>query len=147
MGPVGHRDLWESILVCKRMCGKMLYFQWVPSHVGLEGNEEADSLADLGRLRHPFNYEHIPKRPCMREARQLWDSSGLEEMQSDYEDMSDADSAGSESTEYEVRSVEAQEGLHDSWSLGSIGDSPQYLDSSDGGEEARDSKGKRARVL
>ena len=40
------------------------------------------------------------------------------EMQGDYEDMSEADSAGSESTEYEVRSVEAQEGLHDTCSLG-----------------------------
>jgi len=75
-------------------------------------------------------------------------------MQSEYDDLSDAGSAGSESTEYEVRSVEAQEGLHETWSLGSIGVAHSmylctctYVDSSDSGDEIRESNGKRAQVL
>ena len=125
----------------------MISFQWVPSHVGLEGNEGADGLAEGGRLQHPFNYEHIPKRPCMHEGRQFWVSLGSEETESEYGEESDVGSAGTGSTEYEARSVGVQEVVSDTWSLGSIGDSPQYLDSGDSGEEGRCvAKGKRARM-
>ena len=68
-------------------------------------------------------------------------------MESEYSDVSEVGSAGTESTEYEVRSVGVQEVMSDAWSLGSIGDSPQYLDSGGSGEEGgSDVKGKWARV-
>ena len=134
---MGHRDLWESVLFSKRMLPEFLSFQWVSSHVGLEGNEGADLLAERGRLQHPFNYLYVLKRPCVKEGKQLWEALGLEEMGSDLEGLdsqSEVGSTGSSSTEYEVRSVGVGE---DTVGIGSAGSSPQYAVSdveSSGGE-------------
>ena len=55
MGEVGHRDLWEQILWERERAGAELQIHWVPSHLGVHGNHEADALAEAGRQMHPFN--------------------------------------------------------------------------------------------
>ena len=53
--PIGHSDLWQQIHSLVTMHGDTLQFVWVPSHVNIEGNEQADKLAENGRLMHPHN--------------------------------------------------------------------------------------------
>ena len=55
-GEVGHRDLWETILWERERAGDELQIHWIPSHLGVQGNEEAGALAEAGRLSHPDNY-------------------------------------------------------------------------------------------
>ena len=69
-GPVGHSDLWQQIYILTLMHGDTLSFQWVPSHIGIEGNEQADRLAELGRLQHPHNATQVQKRRCLAEGRE-----------------------------------------------------------------------------
>ena len=62
--------------------GHTLSFQWVPSHVGLEGNDGADALAEEGREQHPNNYEYISKHR-QQGGRGMWEEVGPVEMSSD----------------------------------------------------------------
>ena len=48
-GEVGHSDLWEQILWETERAGEELQIHWVPSHLGVHGNHEADALAEMGR--------------------------------------------------------------------------------------------------
>ena len=61
-GEVGHRDLWEAILWERDKSGIELQIHWVPSHLGVNSNNEADALAEAGRLLHPGNLRSLHKR-------------------------------------------------------------------------------------
>jgi len=67
------------------MHGDTLRFIWVPSHVTIEGNEQADKLAENGRLIRIQNDSQQAKRRRMAEGRDLWCSLGLAEMLSEAE--------------------------------------------------------------
>ena len=53
-GPVGHVDLWEHLLQEIERAGPAVRWLHVPSHVGIQGNTKADTLADMGRRRSPL---------------------------------------------------------------------------------------------
>ena len=79
-GEVGHRDLWEQILWERERAGEELQVHWVPSHLGVHGNHQADALAEEGRQMHPHNQRGLPKRPRVEP---VWADLGLEEMPSE----------------------------------------------------------------
>ena len=79
-GEVGHRDLWEQILWERESAGEELQVHYVPSHLGVHGNHQADALAEEGRQMHPYNQQGLPKRPRVEP---MWADLGLEEMPSD----------------------------------------------------------------
>ena len=65
-GEVEHRDLWEKILWERERAGAELQVRWVPSHLGVQGNHEAEALAEMGRQQqqqqqHPHNQQPLPK--------------------------------------------------------------------------------------
>ena len=92
-GEVGHRDLWEQILWLPGEAGDLLQVRWMPSHLGVKGNEGADVLAERGRGLHPNNLLPLSKRPGVEELEQF----GLEPMPKVCvsETQSDVDSRGS----------------------------------------------------
>ena len=59
---IEHADLWMLVLDLLRSHQQNTTFFWVPSHVGLEGNDGADREAENGRLQHPHNFEPSVKR-------------------------------------------------------------------------------------
>ena len=61
-GPVAHADLWIQLLACMRLHQTSVRFFWLPSHVGIDGNEGADALVEQGRLQHPYNELRQAKR-------------------------------------------------------------------------------------
>ena len=75
-GEVGHRDLWEHIFWLREGAGDLLQLRWVPSHLNVEGNEEADALACQGREQHPNNLLPLSKRRRVTE----WEDLGLQPM-------------------------------------------------------------------
>ena len=79
-GEVGHRDLWETILWERERAGDELQIHWILSHLGVQGNDEADALAEAGRLSHPNNDRPMAKRPRVEP---MWEDLGLEEMLSE----------------------------------------------------------------
>ena len=84
---VEHKDLWSAVLAERELAGDRLQVRWVPSHLGVVGNEQADQLAEQGRLLHPYNEESSPKR---RRLEQQWKELGLEEMSSGEGEASDS---------------------------------------------------------
>ena len=53
-GPVSHVDIWEEVLgLCLRFVGEVCWLK-VPAHCGVPGNEDADTLANEGRLDSPL---------------------------------------------------------------------------------------------
>jgi ribonuclease HI len=51
---VKNKDLWIDLLLAitaLRQSKNEVDFKWLPGHVGIEGNENADKLANYGRLR------------------------------------------------------------------------------------------------
>ena len=73
-------DLRQQIHSLVIMHGDTLQFVWVPSHVNFEGNEQADKLAEKGRLIHPHNDSQQAKRRRIAERKDLWHALGLVEM-------------------------------------------------------------------
>ena len=45
-GEVGRKHLWEHIWWLREDAGDLLQVRWVPSHLSVEGNKEADELAN-----------------------------------------------------------------------------------------------------
>ena len=78
-GPVG---LWRQIYALVILHGDTLIFQWAPSHVHIEGNEQADKLAEQGGLQHPYNESQEPERHYGLQGRALWLHLGSEKTQS-----------------------------------------------------------------
>ena len=71
---VGHADLWEQILWLWEEGGDHVQLRRVPSHLAVRGNEQADSLAEMGRALHPNNLLLLPRQRRVTE----WDALGLE---------------------------------------------------------------------
>ena len=84
---VEHKYPWIAVLAERELAGDRLQVRWVPSHLGVEGNEQADQLAEQGRLLHPYNEESPPKRRCLE---RQWEELGLEEMSSGEGEASDS---------------------------------------------------------
>ena len=59
-----HSDLWITGLAQIWRHQQTARFIWVPSHVGIVGNEGADQLAQQSRLSHPYNLTRFAKRPA-----------------------------------------------------------------------------------
>ena len=133
---VEHKELWMAVLAERELAGDRLQVRWVPSHLRVAGNEEADTMAEQGRLQHPYNEDSLPKR---RRLEQQWEELGLEEMSSGEGEASD--SGYSHST----GSLLGEEGAPEakpSWSLDLLGwgDSDDY--STDVSDNPRE-RGKR----
>ena len=63
-GPVSIVPLWEQLLMELDNNSRTVHWIKVPSHVTIEGNNEADRLADQGRQLHP-RYPH-PSTPQLQ---------------------------------------------------------------------------------
>ena len=61
-GLVAHAHLWIQLLACMRLHQTSVRFFWLPSHVGIGGNERVDALPEQGRLRHYCNELRQAKR-------------------------------------------------------------------------------------
>ena len=93
-GPLVHWDLWERLWCSWQLFGDSVSVQWVPSHVRVRGNEQADRCAQQGATAP------LPSVREARTTREAWQELGLEEMsECDEEPMSvwDVDSGGSDS--------------------------------------------------
>ena len=63
-GPVSNVPLWEQLLMELDNNSRTVHWIKVPSHVTIEGNNEADRLAHQGRQLHP-RYPH-PRTPQLQ---------------------------------------------------------------------------------
>ena len=60
--PVSNVVLWEQLLDELDRTQRTIHWVKVPSHVSIEGNNEADRLAERGRHMHPrFPRVHMPR--------------------------------------------------------------------------------------
>ena len=132
---VEHREPWLSVLAEWELAGDRLQVRWVPSHLGVVGNEEADKMAEQGRLRHPYNEDSLPKR---RRLEQQWEELGLEEMSSGEGEASDSGYS---------RSTGSQFGEVDTPTAGPASnlDLPGWGDSDDYSTDVSDNPRKRGR--
>ena len=62
-GPVSNVPVWEQLLAALDGNPRTVHWVKVPSHVTIEGNNEADRLADQGRQLHP-RFPH-PRTPSL----------------------------------------------------------------------------------
>ena len=62
-GPVSNVPLWEQLVAALDENPRTVHWVKVPSHVTIEGNNEADRLADQGRQLHP-RFPH-PRTPSL----------------------------------------------------------------------------------
>ena len=76
-----------ALLAEQELAGDRLQVRWVPSHLGVAGNEEADQLAGRGRLLLPYN-EDSPRKRCRLELQ--WEELRLEEISSREGEASDS---------------------------------------------------------
>ena len=91
-GPLAHRDLWVRRWCSWQLLGDSVSVQWVPSHVGVQSNEQADCRAQQGA---PVA---LPSVREARSAREAWQELGLEDMlecDEEPESIWDVDSGGS----------------------------------------------------
>ena len=63
-GAVSHSNLWIPVSAQMRHHQQTARFIWVPSHIGIVGDEGADRLAEQGRQSHPYNLICFAKRPA-----------------------------------------------------------------------------------
>ena len=56
---VSNHDLWDSLRSLMRSRSGETLWKHVYSHVGIEGNERADALANLGQLQHPGRLQFL----------------------------------------------------------------------------------------
>ena len=69
-----HTDLWQELWESWKLFGDSVSIQWVPSHVGITGNEKSDRGAAKGAERSLQQWrEH-------RSVRNIWNDLGLQEM-------------------------------------------------------------------
>jgi hypothetical protein len=54
VGPVSQADLWTQLLAETGSQGTAVHWLHNPSHIGIEWNEKADLLADMGRRTSPL---------------------------------------------------------------------------------------------
>ena len=73
-GALAHRDLWMQLWQSWQLLGDSVSIQWVPSHEGVEGNEQADKCAVRGAELS------LPRVVREKEASEVWRELGLEEM-------------------------------------------------------------------
>ena len=73
-GALAHRDLWMQLWQSWQLLGDSVSIQWVPSHAGVEGNEQADKCAVRGAELS------LPGVVREKEASEVWRELGLEEM-------------------------------------------------------------------
>ena len=64
-GLAHHVDLWTQVLDILEEIGLEVQWQHVLLHVGIRGNEKADSLADDGRRRSPLLRGHVSAGPTV----------------------------------------------------------------------------------
>ena len=57
-GLLAHKDLWTELWGQWQMLGSTVEILWVPSHVGVVGNEEADTRASKGARQALHNVLH-----------------------------------------------------------------------------------------
>ena len=62
-GLAHHVDLWTQVLDILDDIGPEIQWLHVPSHIGICGNEKADSFADEGRRRSPLLRGHVSVGP------------------------------------------------------------------------------------
>ena len=89
-GEVEHRDLWEEILYLGKVGWGHVQMCWLPSHLNVHGNQEADALASLGRELHPSNIIPLSKRRRVTE----WDALGLDPMEDPAQLLTSGDDSG-----------------------------------------------------
>ena len=103
-------DLWEEILgFCSRFVGEVCWLK-VPAHCGVPGNEEADTLANEGRLNSPL---YLLPRAAGGVTRSSGEDEGVCQAHDMVEDFSVLEQVGG---------------------LGSVEDCLNYDSDSDGGE-------------
>ena len=73
-GALAHRDLWMQLWQSWQLLGDSVSIQWVPSHAGVEGNEQADKCAVRGAELS------LPGVVREKEVSEVWRELGLEEM-------------------------------------------------------------------
>ena len=128
-----HKDLWSAVLAERELAGDRLQVRRVPYHLGVVGNEQADQLAEQGRLLHPYNEESPKKR---RPLEQQWEELGLEKMSS-------GEGEGSDSGHSFTTGSLLGEGESSGTSTSS--DSQGWAESEDCSEDVSDNPRKRGR--
>ena len=79
-GALAHQDLWHKLWHSWQLLSDSVSVQWVPSHAGIDGNEQADKCAQHGA------WVSLAQVTKAREAREVWQDLGLEEMEEYDED-------------------------------------------------------------
>ena len=69
-----HKDLWTELWERWRLLGDSVEILWVPSHVGVAGNEEADVRAAKGAKQALHDMQKA------KQVTDIWEELGLEEM-------------------------------------------------------------------
>ena len=67
LGPARHVDLWTQVLDIMKKIGYEVQWLHVPSHIGIRGNDKADTMADEGRRRSPLLRGYVSAGPTAPE--------------------------------------------------------------------------------
>ena len=73
-GPLAHADLWTELWERWQLLGDSVEILWVPSHVGVAGNEEADVRVAKGAKQAVHDVQKA------KQVTDIWEELGLEEM-------------------------------------------------------------------